>query len=380
MGLHHESAGRTPFEAELRRRLWHAIRFLDVFTALDRASESLISAGSFDTPRPNNVNDSEFDESSTSITSHETGLTDMAFALLALEATGMTQRLNTPEVNPSGDVWQQRLEVAHGFGKMIQERYLQYCDMSVPFHRLVSCIAKSMSAGMILRAVRPIQPHVSSVPPRIDSPYVLQIAVDALAENEKIYEDPEAERWRWLTWVQWHPLAVALAGLCSIRGTELAEQAWVCVDKAYERHSRHVADTRNGMLWRPIEKLYKKAGAFRDAGRQELRPMHQPQTSADFPNTIPTTQPPQQSQLGHHGMAMGSMPMDPIMSGPMDFSNPDIDFSGMTPSLHSGDMSWLDWETIMNDFSDVPTSMGDLQPQMVQNGHQWPSVLHNDLM
>ena len=45
-----------------------------------------------------------------------------------------------------------------------------------------------MSAGMVLRAVRPMQRHVSSVPPRIDSPYVLRIAVDVVDGGEDLVE------------------------------------------------------------------------------------------------------------------------------------------------------------------------------------------------
>lgn len=384
MGLHHEITGLTPFDTEMRRSLWQTIRFVDVFVAIDRATEVLIAFGTWTTQPPHNVNDSEYNEASTSIPDHDTGLTDMSFALLASEACNTTQRLNTPEANPSGDTWQLRLDIAHNFGKHVQDKYLQYCDPSVPFHRLLSAVGKSMSAGMILRAVRPMMRHVSSVPPRIDSPYVLQIAMDALLENESIYEDPEAERWRWLVWVQWHPLAVALAGLCSIRGTDLAEKAWAVVEKSYDRHSRHVADTRNGMLWRPIEKLAKKANAFRIAGRRESQtlPLRQQQTLAPMPAiSMPITACPpqaQQAQVNQHGMPVESMPMDPIMSGQLDFGSTD-GFDMM--SLQPGDAGWLDWEKIMDDFSDMPLNldMGDIpQPQGVQDGHL--GLLHDDLL
>jgi len=103
----------------------------------------------------------------------------------------------------------------------------------------------------------------------------------------------------------------------------------------------------------------------------------------------------QQSQLNHHDMPMGSIPLDPSMSAPMDFSTTMTDFNGLTPP-QSGDMSWLDWENIMNDFSDMPMdptmgdmqqsmpldpTMGDMQqPQHVQKGQEWPCVLHSDLM
>ena len=401
--------GRSAFETELRRRLWHSIRFLDIFTALDRATEPLITADSYTTPRPHNVNDVEFDESSTSIPNHDRGLTDMAFPLLASEATTFSQRLSMPELSPSGDTWQLRLEIAQQFQKHVQEKYVQHCDMSIPFHRLLSAVSKSMAAGLILRAVRPMQRHVSSVPPRIDSPYVLQIAINVLEENEKAYQDPEAERWRWLVWVQWHALAVALAGLCSIRETELANRAWATLARTYQRHEQHVADTRSGMLWRPIQKLYLKANAFRQGGTRGLQPRQKsvspPETHT--PRSMPmgpmgvaypvdtTQKQQQQSQLNHHDMPMGSIPLDPSMSAPMDFSTTMTDFNGLTPP-QSGDMSWLDWENIMNDFSDMPMdptmgdmqqsmpldpTMGDMQqPQHVQKGQEWPCVLHSDLM
>ena len=113
---------------------------------------------------------------------------------------------------------------------------------------------KTMIAGMLLRAVRPVQQHQQS-PPRVDNPYVLQIAVDCLRLNENFRKDADTEKWRWIVWVQWQPLSVALASLCTIRGTALAEVAWLYVERAYHHWSKSVADASDGMLWKPIEKL-----------------------------------------------------------------------------------------------------------------------------
>ena len=192
MGLHHEGVSRTPFQTELRRRLWHQIRFLDVYSALDRGSELLISLGSFDTPYPKNTNDSEFDESSTTIYDHETGLTDMSYARLAYDASYHTHRLVIPE---SKETWQQRVELAQNFADTVQERYVKYVDTTVPFQRMLKHVTDAMISTMILRAVRPIQKQISGTPPRVDSPYVLQIAVNALKAGENIQKDPETAQW-----------------------------------------------------------------------------------------------------------------------------------------------------------------------------------------
>nr|POE49117.1 c6 finger domain transcription factor nscr [Quercus suber] len=370
MELHHETTNHTPFEVELRRRIWHGIRFLDTFAAHDRGTEIMTRAGSFDTPVPSNVNDHEWDETSTEIKGHPTGLTDSSFTLLTSDATLFTQRLNTAEICPIGMPWKQRLELAEQFGATIHEKYIQYCDLSVPFHRLIYTVGKSMAASAILRAVRPMQRHVASVPPRVDSPYVLQIALDCLRESERVYDDPAIDKWRWLVWVPWHALAVCLAGLCSIRGTELSESAWPLVNSACCRHSKYIADTRNGMLWRPIEKLYRKAKAFREAGRRES------QTSSQISTSPPPTTPQVRSTslpgsmspneyLGYppameHIAGYGSIPIAPIMSEPMDFGS-------SNPPLATTDIGWNDWEKIMEDFSTInPNMSGDMTVDLQQ--------------
>lgn len=395
IGLHRELASDSPYMQETKRRLWHQIRVLDAFSAVDRGTELLIQLSSFDTPLPSNVNDSEFDESTTSITNREDGLSDMTFNLMAHSATTLTMRLLTPEESgKKGETWQQRLDSALNLGKELREKYLQHCDLSLPFHRFLYTVGNSMAASSVLRAVRPMQKHVSSVPPRVDSPFVLQLAVNSLRESEATHQDPECEGWRWIFWVQWHALAVALAGLCSIRDTDLAKTAWQYVDKAYERHARQVADTRSGMLWRPIEKLYKKASAFRDGtvtsprNSMSISPPNMPdQNMANLsismpPSTGVTSTYPMGSTQAQ--LPVGAMPSSGVMNAPTDV--PFTDAYAMQP-LQVGDMSWMDWERIMEDISTLqnpdPTlnnlniGLGDI-PQNWQG--DWPYPMNQGQM
>lgn len=391
MGLHHESVQRTPFQTELRRRLWHQIRFLDMYSSLDRGSEQLIPMNSFDTPIPKNINDKDFNESSTSIPEHEAEFTDMFYSRLAYDASYTTQRLTTPDTKPGGDTWQQRVELAQKFKENCQQKYLQHCDDNIPFQRFLKGVAGAMTGSMFIRAVRPMAKHVSSVPPRVDSPYVLQIAIDSLRASEDLQKDPQTEQWRWMVWVGWHALAIALAGLCSIRDTDLAKEAWVYVEQAYARGSRHIADSRNGMLWRPVEKLYKKASAFRDHGStpSSVSPpdMKLPNatTTALYANSMSfSTTMPQQIPITQS--MPGSMPTSGLINGPMDLNfgpsvgpGPmgDLDFS-------NSDMSWMDFQTILDDMNNSgagEVTMGDIQwPANVPPGQDWDCVLHQNLM
>ncbi|KAK4507397.1 hypothetical protein PRZ48_001132 [Zasmidium cellare] len=392
IGLHREIANDSPYMKEIKRRLWHQIRVLDAFSAVDRGTELLVQMSTSDTPLPSNVNDSEFNESTESIQNREEGLSDMTFNLMAHWATTLTMKLLTPEESGAkGQTWQQRLDSSLNLGKQLRERYLQYCDLSIPFHRFLYTVGNSMAASSVLRAVRPMQKHVSSVPPRVDSPFVLQLAVNSLRESEATHQDPETEGWRWIFWVQWHALAVALAGLCSIRDNELANTAWQYVDKAYERHARHVADSRSGMLWKPIEKLYKKASAFRDGPTSTRKPSprqtmsisaltipeeNMENLSINMPSTSAGTNYPMTS--GQAQLPVGAMPLSGVLNAPMDVSWSE-GYAGMSP-LQMGDMSWMDWERIMEDisglqssdsgFSNSNLSMSNLQGMNM--GGEWP--------
>ncbi|GIZ39326.1 hypothetical protein CKM354_000271300 [Cercospora kikuchii] len=375
MGLQHEDPNTTtPYEREQRRRLWHQIRVLDAFSSIDRGTEILLPLTAFTIPPPTNVNDDDFDLRSTVITPREEGLSDMTFTSMCNKATN----LNIALLSPGHDTWQRRFETTQAFSKDINEKYLRFCDRSRPYDRFLHAVGHSMIASSILRAVRPMQKLTGSVPPRVDSPFVLQLAVNTLKAGEMIYEDPEAEGWRWIFWVQWHALAVALAGLCSVRDTELARTAWALVDKSYDRNSSAVADTRNGMLWRPIEKLYKKAQTFRDGtastpASDSNSPPTKNLAGLDIANRQGSLDARSSIQLNNgaaphlaqtsiestHGLHQTAKPacqwliepsvdfsLDPVNNMPTDMS-----------AFNNADMSW-DWDRIMEDVSNMPTSIG----------------------
>jgi hypothetical protein len=405
MGLNHENTPRTPFMTELRRRLWQLIRFLDTYAALDRGTEALISPKSFDTPKAKNTNDADFNEDSTSIPECE-GLTDMSYAQLIYNAIDYNMRLTiSPEDKPSGETWQQRLEYASSFETQAREQFWKYCDMTVPFQRLLVQVSKSMGNAMKLRAIRPLHNHISSGTPRVDSPYVLKLATESMRASEAITNDPETIQYRWMVWVQWHALAIGLAGLCSIRDTPLANEAWAITEQSYARNMRVVADAKNGMLWKPIEKLYKKATTFRDHGRT-LSISHDapsydnnqlfPPLESDHHPSAPVAPPPRfLPPMNSSWPIPGAMPTTGVPNGTMDLSSfaTTSPIDGTTsaglldPSLMqtnwndvgNGDMSWMDFERMMEDMSNPTAASADFASDGFGGSFQ-PTVWPQDTM
>lgn len=110
-------------------------------------------------------------------------------------------------------------------------------------------------------AVRPMHPIHMSEPPNISAADILKMALEILEMAQIILDDAKVDPFRWLgdMYVQWRPLAVALAELCVQTEGPLVDRAWAIVGPAYETAATNVADTNKGMLWRPIEKLMRKA-------------------------------------------------------------------------------------------------------------------------
>jgi hypothetical protein len=407
MNLHREPSNYctyySPFQRELRRRLWWRIRFLDVFSSIDRGSELLISAESYSVPFPTNTNDDTFDEYSTTITALEGCDTDMSFVNVCHEACRVIETLLKPDVKASGETWEKRHQLALDFNKRVDEKYIQYFCKGTPFDEFRTAVCNSMKASMILRAVRPLQQYVSSIPPRVDSPYVLRIAMECLRNGENVKNKAPA-RWRWQVWVQWHALAVALAGLCSIRDTPLAEETWHYVEALYEPSAGDIADSKHGMLWRPVERLYKKATAFRDASpnkRQLFTPkvqlltafdysLPQPTTDASLPNTSASSYqpyPPHQAPVGNafpnsamdptapNNLPLANMTLDPSLGTSQYYNTNDLGtLDPFTIDPFAVDASWVDWENIMNDYNGSSDfQMGGVQPWPYESQQNGPS-------
>lgn len=205
MGLQWDDPGRyTPFESELRRRLWHRIRYIDIFCAVDRGSEFLIKSSSKHVPFPTLCNDEDFNEHSTYVPARTDRATDLSFACMTFEACDTTEALMSPDTKPGSETWDKRHHLALDFGQRVRKRYLRHWSTGDVYGRFCLAVAQSMMSSMILRAVRPIGKVGPSTPPRVDSPYILEIATENLRASEMVYEDPEGERLRWMIWVQWH--------------------------------------------------------------------------------------------------------------------------------------------------------------------------------
>ncbi|KAJ8607711.1 hypothetical protein MRB53_040099 [Persea americana] len=263
MGLDREEgfASTNIFAREMRRRCWDCLMILDLQAAVDRGSEPLVPLGSYDTKAPLNVNDADLSPHSTRPVEPREGFTDMSFALMCRSGTWLTKRLNyLPRNDPlcSDNGWITRDSLVLQFQKELQEKYIRFCDPNNPFHWFVARIGELMCATARLLAVRPMQRQSGALPPPMSGASILQKCIEIMNIESQLNADFCAQ-WRGYTWLPWHAIAVGLAEVCVQPDSRLVDDAWEALNGGYERVAGLIADTNRGMLWRPIEKLMKRA-------------------------------------------------------------------------------------------------------------------------
>ncbi|KAM0335445.1 hypothetical protein ACHAQA_000491 [Verticillium albo-atrum] len=309
-GLHRDGAqppNLTPFEIELRRRLWWMLIVLDVRAAEDRGTEVIILRGSYDTHMVININDDDFGPDTLVHLTDRSGPTEMSFGRATAMASGTLgtikhpplQHLN-PDLNdpdslasvpgpPPGTAPASQTEEAI----VRQAQRLEALFLTPPPAPSLPIDAHPAAgpAAITIRVIilklwlclqYPFQQRPASLTPprlRVPRPTMLRTAISVLELVRHARYDPQAARFRWWydSYPQWHPLAVALAELCAQTEGELVERAWTVVEEAVPGLEGAVADTRRGPLWRPVRKLLKKA---REARAEALRRRGGAQTAA----------------------------------------------------------------------------------------------------
>lgn len=110
-------------------------------------------------------------------------------------------------------------------------------------------------------AVRPLHPVYLRESPNVNGTDILKMALEVLDWAHAAFNDAKAGPFRWIgeMYVQWRPLAIVLAELCVQLEGPLVERAWRIALLSYDVAAKNVADTHKGLLWRPIEKLMRKA-------------------------------------------------------------------------------------------------------------------------
>ena len=287
LGLHRDGSafpGLTPFEIEMRRRLFWAIIVLDLRSAEDQGTDLTIMDRTYDTNFPLNINDSDIDPDSTEFPPQREGTTDMTFCLIRYEICSLARRLHTVSsamapVCPKdhASTLEERERMIREVYNRVETRYLSDPKSeSNPMFWTAAQIARVIVAKMILLIYQPILfpgPNDEHLSGEIRS-RLFSASIEIFEYNHLLNTDPRCRQWRWLfqTYTQWHAVAYILMEVTKRPWGPTSERAWTALNSSFTQPNPLEAEKLDGpsAVWVPFKKLYLKAKRHRDAEVQRL--------------------------------------------------------------------------------------------------------------
>ncbi|TGO82202.1 hypothetical protein BPOR_0892g00020 [Botrytis porri] len=307
LGIHRDGSSHSlsPFDTEMRRRVWWQIVFLDGFAAKLCGAGYPAWLAKFDTKVPLNVSDSDLTPDMIEPPPERAGATEMLFCCIRYEVSQAIRKANSfgnggrghghghgngggghgghkdsghhgggyhgggpSDIPPGSNVIAEKDKTIDELEARLQEKYLQYCDPSIPLHLLSIYVAKSVICTMRLMAHHPRQyPDKGASMPQKERDMLFNeslkmLEYDGLGHSEKL-----VQRYLWHIHVhfQLDAFIYLLSELRRRERGELVDKAWQQVELAYEFRAEMLNDTKS-TLYFALGNLVLKAWEKREEG------------------------------------------------------------------------------------------------------------------
>ncbi|EXJ82698.1 hypothetical protein A1O3_06512 [Capronia epimyces CBS 606.96] len=309
LGLHRDGTnlGVSPFETEMRRRLWWQIAVLDFRSAELSGSGRFGDFGLSDTQPPSNVNDSDIYPAMTSPPVPHTRPTEMIACLLRCEfgqfwKEKMSKKTNIAFENlrlasPWSTSLEERDASINELEQRLEEKFLRYCDPSIPVQFMAIIIGRAAVNSMRLMAHHPRKYRNQEEVPASERDYMFKLSISLLEADNLAHASKGLRGFMWHTNVffVWQALVYLLDELRTHTLGPEVDRAWRQVDEVFHHHPNYVTDHRKP-LHVAVGSLCLKAYSARERALRESTHGLQPNALA-VPDYIQTLREQRQNAL-----------------------------------------------------------------------------------
>lgn len=271
LGLHRDGSklGLSPFETEMRRRIWWHIYLLDSQSSEHLATIPLIHEGTYDTKFPLNINDDEISPNSTESPKGQTDFTETTFLLIQCEMTAScrqsTQKLKTKSGGCVESV-EEYSNILDELNSLIESRYLKFYDIQIPIQWAAATMARlSLARSWLVTHLCLLKSGSIGTELWHQKREVLFLTAIESVEFAHILETNEhTTHWSWIfeKCQQWQALAFILSELCVRSASPVCDRAWAVVSVVYRQWKQRRSHNK-WILRRPLSRLIKRVAAIR---------------------------------------------------------------------------------------------------------------------
>lgn len=241
--LHKDGAGiydLTPFQTEMRRRLFWCVIVLDQRSAEDLGTDPMIPEHMWDTPLPLNINDDDISESSPALPEERDGVTDMTFCLIRIHTMQTSVRIRRLASEEPGqtietldqlceEIWQETYE-------MLKKKFVDpnpSHELAWAAETMASCIISKMKLTDQCSFYSPEDAHTMTEAMQRRSTAHLASAIRVMEQNHSANLDDRWAKWKWIfvAYSRWHGSAILFKEMLRRQWTPVSEQGWATLHK-----------------------------------------------------------------------------------------------------------------------------------------------------
>ncbi|KAJ6117479.1 hypothetical protein N7512_007204 [Penicillium capsulatum] len=273
LGLHRDGSHfphLTPYEMEMRRRVWWVLCMIDVRASEDQGAEYTISFDSFDTKLPLNINNADIAPETKEMPDEREGLTDMSFTRVCIITSNATRKMLAHGSNIPNPDEQSRLVTEVHMG--LERDYLQYSTESNPAYWLAVTLTRLVMAKMALLVYMPV---LFSADENLSDELrskLLVSAIETAEYNHALNCESSCRNWRWLfqSYTHWYAIVFILIEIHHRPWSPIVERAWVALHSVWliPPQSKMNKDMR---IWLPLRSLMARAKRHRHAEIERLQ-------------------------------------------------------------------------------------------------------------
>ena len=257
MGIHRDGTnlGLGPFETEMRRRIWWQLVFLEFRTAELSGSQHTGSIGTWDVQVPLNVDDSDLYPGMKQLAVKDRG-TEMIFCLTRYEL-GQFWKTKLLTKNPQGDfgkLWhnfrqgstEEKEKGIEELEQMLHQKFLRFCDPSIPIDHLAMLVVRAATSGMRLMARHPRRYAKEEDVPDTERQLLWSLTMKMMEIDNMLHSSKVMKRFTWHSdqYFQWQALIYILTELRRLPLHERADSGWQMVNDVYAYHVDFVTDVK----------------------------------------------------------------------------------------------------------------------------------------
>ncbi|KAI4245871.1 MAG: hypothetical protein LQ352_006500 [Teloschistes flavicans] len=362
MGLHRDGADLKlpPLETEIRRRLWWQILLLEVRAAEFSGIGQTIRELQWTTKIPLNVNDRDLNPSMVGPPAEHNGPTEMIYCMIRFEVgnvmktarckssvDGSLQPIHSSEVPV-----QEKEKFIRGVEELLEQKYLRYCDPSIPLHFVTALMARSYACKLRFRSYHPRHYWARSNPvSQEEKDLLFSICVKILEYDNIVENTSTAQRYLWYirSHFQFDALIHVLGELRSRSASDEINKAWQQVDEAFEHHPEILTDTRKGLRVAMTRLAVRAWDEYKRSCLQDQRLLYEIQSPL-FRNVLASRD--STSSLDPPVQRLNIQALDQEATAPAgsmsNMLDQPLELNG--PPMDSTPMDWSAWDDLLQDF------------------------------